>query len=87
VDGVVMGVSFIVASILDIKHTVFQVYSTDRCMKLKFPSAQKGTFRKRHLFFFFVPPQYQPLFVFIPAWALNCLKNVMLLAGDLPPRH
>jgi hypothetical protein len=48
----------------------------------------KGNFFKTApLFFFFWPPQYQPLFVFIPAWALNCLKNVMLLAGDLPPRH
>jgi hypothetical protein len=38
------------------KHTVFEVYSTDRGMKLKFPSAQKGTFSKRHLFFFFFAP-------------------------------
>jgi len=50
------GCWFIVARILDIKHTVFQVYSTDRGMKLKFPSAQKGTFWKRHLFFFFFAP-------------------------------
>jgi hypothetical protein len=37
--------------------------------------------------FCFVPPRYRPLFLLILAWAFDSLKNVMLLAGTLPPRH
>jgi hypothetical protein len=30
---------------------------------------------------------HSPLFLFSPAWAFDCFKNVMLLAGASPPRH